>query len=201
VFADRVVLHLATHRCNTELVTFTAGPRLDLHLLTPAELFALDDADDSLFERRGLRNPHGILTSENLPRANRVADVQQNPGNMRWYYRLIVVRETRTIVGSISFHGAPDANGMVEIGLGIAPEQQGRGYATEALIGMWDWAALQPDVKTLRYTVSPDNVASQKIIAKFPAPHMGVQIDDEDGPEDIYEIPIDAYRAWRASAN
>ena len=180
-------------------MTFRAGPRIDLQLLTPTELFALDNADDSLFERRQLKNPYGILTSENLPRANRVADVQANPANMRWYYRLIVVRDSATIVGSISFHGAPDEHGMVEIGLGIAPAEQGNGYATEALIGMWDWASQQSEVHTLRYTVSPDNAPSQAIIAKFPATHMGIQIDDEDGPEDIYELSVSSFREWLAS--
>jgi RimJ/RimL family protein N-acetyltransferase len=177
-------------------MTFRAGPRIDLHLLTPSELFALDEADDALFDRRGLKNPHGILTSENLPRANRVADVQAHPANMRWYYRLIVIRETATIVGSISFHGPPDENGMIEVGLGIAPSEQRKGFATEALTGMWTWASQQPDVNIFRYTVSPENAPSQAIIAKFPAAHTGVQIDDEDGPEDIYEMSVPAFKSW-----
>jgi RimJ/RimL family protein N-acetyltransferase len=86
---------------------------------------------------------------------------------------------------------------MVEIGFGIASNERGNGYATEALRAMWDWASEQEGVRTLRYTVSPDNAASQAVIAKFPARHMGVQIDDEDGPEDIFEIDVAQYLTIR----
>jgi RimJ/RimL family protein N-acetyltransferase len=76
---------------------------------------------------------------------------------------------------------------MIEIGLGIEPECQNQGFATEALAGMWTWGCTEPADQTLRYTVSPTNLASQRIIAKFSFPKVGQQIDDEDGPEDIYE--------------
>lgn len=171
--------------------------RLDLLGIRHDELMALADTPvpDTLFQARGLRNPHGILTAERVPHANRIADVLAHPEHIKWYYRLIVRRESQDIVGSISFHAPPDAAGMVEIGLGIAPAARGQGYATESLRAMWDWACQQPEVRVLRYTVSPDNAASQAIIAKFPARHIGVQIDDEDGPEDIYEMTCQEYRA------
>jgi len=53
-------------------------------------------------------------------------------------------------------------------------------------------------VKTLRYTVSPENAPSQAIIKKFGFAHCGQQMDDEDGPEDIYEMSADDFRALRA---
>ena len=48
-------------------------------------------------------------------------------------------------------------------------------------------------LKTLRYTVLPNNTISQHIIKKFGFTHNGQQIDEEDGPEDIYELAVSEY--------
>ena len=98
------------------------------------------------------------------------------------------------VVGSAGFHDLPNADGMIEIGLGIVPERQRQGLATELLHGMWGWVIDQPGVTTLRYTVSPDNVASQAIIRRIGAQYLGQQIDEEDGPEDIFELSAAEYR-------
>jgi len=174
--------------------------RLDLHLITSAELFALVSIppERDPFAHRLFNNPHQVLTGETIPHANRIADVRNNPEHIKWYYRLIVHRADNILIGSASFHAAPDEHGMLEIGLGITPTYTGQGFATEAIIGMWDWASQQPEVTTLRYTVSPTNRASQAIISKFPVEHKGQQIDEEDGPEDIYEISANAWQSFRS---
>lgn len=169
--------------------------RLDLLCLTAEELFEIGQNED-VFRGRSFENPHGVITGEDLPRTNRVHDVRLNPGNIRWYYRMIIDRTRNLAVGSVSFHGAPDERGMVEIGIGIAEAEQGNGFASEALFGMWNWAAHQPDVKFLRYTVSPTNAASMAIIKKFEFPQVGEQIDEEDGLELIFEISAEEYKDW-----
>lgn len=168
---------------------------LELFLITHEELLELHShpASDSTFSARTFSNPHGILTTENLPRENRVADVQAHPHHIKWYYRLIVLRETSEIIGSVSFHAPPDAAGMVEIGFGIHLDFRNRGFGKEALMAMFMWACEQPTVKTLRYTVASDNAPSQAIVQQFNFAHKGVQIDDEDGPEDIYEMSTEEY--------
>lgn len=83
---------------------------------------------------------------------------------------------------------------MVEIGLGVEPSERGRGYAQEMLRGMWGWVIDQPGVRTLRYTVSPDNAPSQAIIRRFDFVHCGQQVDDVDGPEDVFELSAEEYR-------
>lgn len=165
--------------------------RLDLYCLTAEELELAELID------RPFANPHGVYSTENLPRVNRVADVREHPKHIRWYYRIMVDRARKQAVGSISFHAPPDATGMVEIGLGVAEAERGKGYAAEALAAMWDWACTQSAVKTLRYTVSPDNAASIALIAKFGFPLVGQQVDDEDGIELIFELSADEYRASR----
>lgn len=169
--------------------------RLDLLCLTAEELFATS-SEPEVFGSRDFENPHGVITRENLPRENRVSDVRKNPDHIKWYYRFIVDRERNLAVGSVSFHGAPDDRGMVEIGIGIVESERGQGFASEALFGMWNWAARQSEVKFLRYTVSPTNVASMAIIKKFDFPKIGEQIDEEDGLELIYETSVQDYLDW-----
>jgi RimJ/RimL family protein N-acetyltransferase len=53
---------------------------------------------------------------------------------------------------------------------------------------MWRWVCGEPGVATLRYTVSPTNIPSVRIITKFGFTHNGQQLDEIDGPEDIYEM-------------
>jgi RimJ/RimL family protein N-acetyltransferase len=166
--------------------------RLELLCLTEDELFELGN-NPEVFRLRDFQNPYEVLSGDDLPRTNRVNDVRETPENIRWYFRMIVDRSRNLGVGSISFHSGPDERGMVEIGLGIAELEQGQGFATEALRGMWDWVARLPEVKFLRYTVDPNNEPSMAIIQKFGFPLTGEQIDPEDGLELIYEISVEDY--------
>lgn len=83
---------------------------------------------------------------------------------------------------------------MIEIGLEVVPAYRRQGYAVEMLHGMWGWVVDQPGVRVLRYTVSPENLPSQRIVRGLGFTHIGVQIDPEDGPEDIFEMTAVAYR-------
>lgn len=168
---------------------------LELYLIARDELIALrpHPAPDNIFDSRPFTNPYGILAHENLPRENRIADVENNPSNIKWYYRLIVLKETSEVIGSISFHAPPNSDGMIEVGFGIHPDFRNHGYGKEALKAMFTWACEQPSVKTLRYSVAANNAPSQAIVQKFNFAHKGVQIDDEDGPEDIYEMSTEEY--------
>ncbi|MFM7949747.1 MAG: hypothetical protein ACKO75_05215, partial [Actinomycetales bacterium] len=53
--------------------------------------------------------------------------------------------------------------------------------------GMWQMIIKRPDVKILRYTVSPNNEPSIHIIKKFEFALVGEQIDPQDGVELIFE--------------
>ena len=59
---------------------------------------------------------------------------------------------------------------------------------------MWTWAVAQPEVRTLRYTVSKSNVASVRLVGRFNFNLVGSQIDDKDGPEDVYELSASEFR-------
>ena len=170
-------------------------PRLDLHAVQPAEyeLLSEDRDDPKLWVGRGFGNPHKHLVADPGPLPFRIPRIRKEPALAKYLLRLIVLRERAEIIGSAGFHAGPDEVGMIEIGIRIEPAFQGQGYATEALRGMWGWAVRDELVTTLRYTVSPENERSQAIIKKFGFQLIGQQIDEEDGPEDIYEMSIAEY--------
>ena len=173
-----------------------ATPRLELHHICVDDLLSLFvfPEDVSIYAGRPYINPHRILMDESGPLRWRVPQVKSDPSVNKWFVRWMVEKETREIVGSTSFHGPPDEKGMMEIGLGVHADFQRRGYATEALTGMWSWVVDQPDVELLRYTVDPNNEASVAVIKKFGFERVGQQIDPEDGPEDIYEMSANEFR-------
>jgi RimJ/RimL family protein N-acetyltransferase len=90
---------------------------------------------------------------------------------------------------------------MMEIGLGIEETYRNQGFAKEALLGMWRWVCNEPGVKTLRYTVSPENIPSVKIIEGYGFQYLGQQIDEEDGPENIYEMSTEEFVAKWGTGN
>lgn len=171
--------------------------RLDLHTVRPADyaLLAVDRADPRLWVDRGFGNPVGHLVADPGPLPFRIPRVEANPDAAPYLLRMAVLRDEAVIVGSAGFHDLPDESGMIEIGLGIEPPYRGRGLAQELLHGMWGWVIDQPGVRMLRYTVSPDNAPSQAIIRKLGFAYCGQQMDEIDGPEDIFELSADEYRS------
>ena len=98
--------------------------------------------------------------------------------------------EARAAVGQSGFHGAPDADGMVEVGYGVDPAYRRRGYARAALELAIEHARSEPSVHILRATISPDNEASLALIGQYPFVRNGEQWDEEDGLELIFEMAV-----------
>ena len=171
-------------------------PRLELHHLSVAEIISLfeNPEDPWIYEGKDFTNPHRELIDVSGPLAWRVPQVKVEPQLNKWFVRWMVLRQSREIIGSTSFHGVPDESGMIEIGLGVCPKFQKQGFAFEALAGMWGWVCMQEGVKTLRYTVAASNEASIALVNKFGFTHTGQQLDEIDGPEEIYELPAQEFK-------
>ena len=171
--------------------------RLELHHIRGDHLIHLfEERSDQLgLQGANFKNPLRVLVDFQGPLAWRVPQVKADPASNKWFVRWIILKESRKIIGSTSFHGAPDREGMIEIGLGIESDYQNQGFAKEALLGMWRWAIAFPEVRSLRYTVSPKNGPSISVIQYFGFELKGQQIDEEDGPEDIYEMSAADFKA------
>src|ERR1700733_12390631 len=87
------------------------------------------------------------------------------PGDEAWGHRQVVERASGLVVGGIGFFGPP-LDAEVEIGYGIVPSRQGRGYATEALLAMIAMAWADARVRTVVAGTDPGNVASQRGLGK-----------------------------------
>jgi RimJ/RimL family protein N-acetyltransferase len=120
----------------------------------------------------------------------RIGDLTADPTVQPWLGRAIVLEDAagRRIIGSIGFHAPPDESGRVEIGYRVEPDHRRQGVATEVVQAMFDWACREHDVTRFRAATAPDNVASQAVLKRFGFRQVGVQIDEYDGPELVFEL-------------
>jgi len=86
---------------------------------------------------------------------------------------------TGEAVGGVGFLSAPDPDGVVEVGYGLADSVQGNGYATEALSAVVGWAAAQ-GVVAVEAMTAPDNVPSHRVLERCGFERAG-EIDADEG--------------------
>jgi ribosomal-protein-alanine N-acetyltransferase len=95
-----------------------------------------------------------------------------------------IERATLTVVGQLGEKGAPDALEIQEIGYGFGV--QSRGFATEAV------GALATHLLSFRQGVSahtePDNIASQRVLAKNGFQRVGTAWEDGHGEVLVWEL-------------
>lgn len=121
----------------------------------------------------------------------RIGDLEVDPRAQPWLGRAIVIAErdgSRRVIGSAGFHSPPDADGRVEVGYRVEPAWRRQGIATEVVKALFDWAAREHGIRRFRASVSPTNVASLAIIRGFGFRQTGVQFDDIDGEELVFEL-------------
>jgi RimJ/RimL family protein N-acetyltransferase len=93
----------------------------------------------------------------------------------------IQLKEPDLPVGQCGFKGPPDGEGMVEIAYGINPEQQRKGYATEAAAALVRFAFNDPQVRLVRAHTLRDGNASIRVLRKCGFHLVGEVLDPEDG--------------------
>lgn len=93
-----------------------------------------------------------------------VTKLEQDSSLYGWGVWLVIEKESGKIVGDIGFKGKPDAEGTVEIGYGIVPAAQKKGYATESVEQIIDWAFQTNLVQRVIAECLVDNIASIKVL-------------------------------------
>ena len=88
-----------------------------------------------------------------------------HPNEREWYAIWMIELKDGTHIGDLCFKGL-NADGSVEIGYGIEEEHQRRGYASEAVCAMVDWAFRQSGVCCVTAETEESNIASQKVLSK-----------------------------------
>jgi ribosomal-protein-alanine N-acetyltransferase len=79
---------------------------------------------------------------------------------------IAIEKSTKNIVAELGFKGAPDSRGFIEIGYGTMPSQRGKGYMTEAVFAMIEWAKKQVTVRGVLAEIKEDNLGSIRVVEK-----------------------------------
>src|ERR1051326_9066615 len=99
-----------------------------------------------------------------------------------WVHGFMMVhRPSGATVGYCGFKGPPDAEWIVEIAYGVAPEHQGKGYATEAAEALVSYAFRNGQVRVVLAHTLPEPNASTRVLTKCGFRKVGEVIDPEDG--------------------
>ena len=93
----------------------------------------------------------------------------------------VVEKESRYVIGNTAFVGPPDENGAVEIAYAIAPEFEGRGFATQAAGAITDFAFSDPRVKKVVAHTLPEENASTRVLKKNSFKFSGEIEHEHDG--------------------
>jgi RimJ/RimL family protein N-acetyltransferase len=120
----------------------------------------------------------------------RLEQIEAAPSTHEWLARGIVLPE-RVLAGHIGFHGAPDGEGVVELGYTVFGPWRRRGYALEAARCLMDWARATHGVRRFRVSIAPDNAPSLAMAARLGFARTGEQMDEIDGLEYVFEMTVD----------
>jgi RimJ/RimL family protein N-acetyltransferase len=101
-----------------------------------------------------------------------------NPDAFKWYTDWeIVLKSTNTSIGGMGFNGEPNENGEAETGYMIDGQHQNKGYATEALQLLSNWAFTDDRVKSVIVHTYKDNLPSRRILVKCGFEEIGTDGD------------------------
>ncbi len=115
----------------------------------------------------------------------------RDPSAAEWMARAMVLQEGagRRVVGSVGFHGPPDAERRLEVGYSVDPPYRRRGYTRESVIVMFDWAHTRHGISRFVASISAGNEPSLALVRQFGFEKVGEQMDDVDGLEYVFEAP------------
>ena len=78
----------------------------------------------------------------------------------------IIHNEENRVIGTTGFGGPPNERGEVFTGYWIDERYRNRGYVTEAVQALAQWAFENPDVRAVTANTPEENLASQRVLQK-----------------------------------
>ncbi len=120
---------------------------------------------------------------------NQLRNIDLTPSGQDWRIRAIVREQDDVVIGHCGFHGPLEVAGRAEIGYTIFPEYRDNGYATEATYALIDLARKNGS-KVVFAAVSPNNLSSIRVVEKVGFLQTGVQVNEVDGDEYVFEMSI-----------
>lgn len=139
--------------------------RLRIHPASDEEMRALIANE----EDEGLKLAYGEM----------LAMAEKHPDCREWYAAWFIENTESERLGELCFKGL-SAEGSAELGYGILPAFQNRGYATEAVNAVTAWALSDGKAKCITAETEEDNAASKRVLLKCGFAPTGAY--GEEGP-------------------
>lgn len=141
--------------------------RLTLTPITLEITKGLLDGDKSVLGKYGLKADEQWPTADDYDILPVICQALEKNGQPSGFETWMIAR-TRDgrVIGDIGFYGMPDERGEVEIGFGLAENERGKGYASEALNAMMAWLRAHAQVKAVKARCLSDNPPSARLLEK-----------------------------------
>lgn len=161
--ADRA--HSKLHEMNTSVVPPIHANTVSLRHFVPEDAPKLY----VMSQESGLRTwlPDQVYTSElnALEVTHFLIEKCRDPGvpSVAPYVLGVCLKDTSELIGHV---GLSPFDGQVEIGYAIEDRQQGKGFASDAVRAMSEWALVHFDLPRILGIVATDNVASYRALER-----------------------------------
>jgi RimJ/RimL family protein N-acetyltransferase len=154
---------------------------LTLTIHVPRYLLALIESSEAYYKASGTPVADGVRNFLLAASSDFLAELQLSTVSDPWKFGFAIVqRQENVLIGLCGFTGPPDPGGAVEIAYSIAPNYQGKGYATEAATALVDYAFKSGRVKTVRAHTLPEFNASTRVLEKCGFIRIGEIVDLEN---------------------
>jgi ribosomal-protein-alanine N-acetyltransferase len=177
-----------------------ASERLELVSMSPGFIGAVLEG-----RRDEAESLAGIALPERWPDAHdrrflafRLRQLREQPELEPWFvYGVVLPDHGRPMIGHAGFHGPPGVNAVkaddaVEVGYSIFEPYRRRGYGTEVVRALIEWASREHEIARFIASISADNVPSLALVRRLGFTEIGAHWDEEDGEELEFELRINA---------
>jgi [ribosomal protein S5]-alanine N-acetyltransferase len=143
--------------------------RLILQPLTYGQLVKYTKCDNSLEEELNLNETSRTISPELKEAFEQTILPNVASHKSTYLYHTLwtaIAKSENKMIGDLCIVGEPNDAGEIEIGYGTYAEFQNKGFMTEIVSGMIEWAKTQPIVKSIIASTDKTNAASFKVLAK-----------------------------------
>lgn len=143
--------------------------RLILKPLTFEQLIKYIKCDNSLEIELNLNKTSRIISAELKEAFAQTILPNVADKNKNYLYSTlwtIISKKDNKMVADLCIVGEPTADGVIEIGYGTYDEFQKKGFMTEAVSGLIEWAKTQSEIKSIIASTNKNNIASFRVLEK-----------------------------------
>jgi len=144
-------------------------------------LEAILDGDDSLAKLLDIRVPANWSEFGQPAFAYSLDKIKENPEGQKWWTYLPIHAFKKVLIGSCGFKGAPDKDGMVELGYEVIESYRNQGYAREITNMLVKTAFGDDEVKKVWAPPAAKENPSASVLAKCNFTKIDEIEDEEDG--------------------